>query len=199
MSRAHAYQMVASKVILGTDFRVTAGRVTQEQSLAKIDPDTGLQYDEGPSRDRYVTFAARRNFSRGFLQASVSKADAREVTDGSPVPEAPRLIEDFLGTLDRLPYHIQARTEFEEVGRKPLGDGFNAVPVKEFRAALMRPFGERLEAGINFQIASGYTGQTTEVLALPGESEAFERVVGVYLPSYATLSLRYRFGRTGGL
>jgi hypothetical protein len=51
--------------------------------------------------------------------------------------------------------------------------------------------------GVHFQIASGYTGQTTEVLALPlpGEGDPFERVVGVYIPSYATLSFSYHFGR----
>jgi hypothetical protein len=48
---------------------------------------------------------------------------------------------------------------------------------------------------VHFQIARGYTGQTTEVLALPGEGEPFERVTGVYIPSYATVSISYRFGR----
>ncbi len=100
------------------------------------------------------------------------------------------------GRLDRLPFHLHARAEFEEVGRKPLGDGFASVPVREFRGALVRSFqGGRIQAGIHFQIASGYTGQTTEVLALPGESDSFERVVGVYIPSYATASFSYRFGR----
>jgi len=52
VSQAHAYQMVVSKTVLKTDFRVTLGHVTQAASLAKIDPDTGLQFDEGPSRNR---------------------------------------------------------------------------------------------------------------------------------------------------
>jgi len=196
VSRAHAYQMVVSKIIGGTDFRLTLGRITQEQSLAKIDPDTGLQFDEGPSRNRYITVAARHSFRGGSLQASISKADARDVSDGEPVPEAPRLICDFLGTLDRLPFQLHARAEFEEVGRKPLGDGFISVPVREFRGALVRQFRDRLQVGINFLIAKGYTGQTAEVLALPGEPQAFERVAGLYLPSYVTLSFRYRFGGT---
>ncbi len=196
VSQAHAYQMVVSKTILKTDFRVTLGHVTQEASLAKIDPDTGLQFDEGPSVNRYMTVSARRYFGLGLLQASFSKADARDLSDGTPVPEAPRTIVDVLGTLDRLPFHLQARAEFEEVGRKPLGDGFVGVPVREFRGALVRSFaGGKVQAGVHFQISSGYTGQTTEVLALPGEGEPFERVVGVYLPSYATLSASYRFGR----
>ena len=119
----------------------------------------------------------------------MSKADARDLSDGTPVPEAPRLIVDVLGTLDRLPFHLQARAEFEEVGRTPLGDGFVSVPVREYRAALVRSFGGgRMQAGVHFQLASGYTGQTTEVLALPGEGEPFERVVGVRIASYATAS-----------
>jgi hypothetical protein len=82
------------------------------------------------------------------------------------------------------------------VGRKPLGDGFVSVPVREFRGALVRGFsGGKIQTGVHFQVASGYTGQTTEVLALAGEGNAFERVVGVYIPSYATLSFSYRFGR----
>ena len=195
VSRAHAYQVVLSKTIWATDFRATLGRVTQEQSLAKIDPDTGLQFDEGPSRNRYLTLSARHYFGRGLIQGSVSKADARDLSDGTPVPEAPRLIFDVLGTLDRLPLGVRVRAEFEDVGRKPLGDGFVSVPVREFRGALARQFGNRLQVGINFLIASGYTGQTTEILALAGEDEPSERVVGVYLPSYVTLSFTYRFGR----
>src|ERR1700722_13243513 len=92
VSQAHAYQMVVSKTVLKTDVRVTVGHVTQEASLAKIDPDTGLQFNEGPSVNRYVTGSARRHFSGGMVQASVSKADARDLSSGLPVPEAPRLI-----------------------------------------------------------------------------------------------------------
>ena len=196
ISQAHSYQLVAAKTVAHTDFRVTLGHVTQSASLAKIDPDTGLQFDEGPSRNRYVTASARHAFRAGFLQASVSKADARDLSDGTPVPEAPRLIVDVLGTLDRLPFALHARAEFEEVGAKPLGDGFVSVPVREFRGALVRSFrGGKIQAGVQFQVASGYTGQTTEVLALPGETDAFERVVGVFLPSYASASFSYHFGR----
>jgi hypothetical protein len=196
VSQAHAYQLVLSKTVWKTDLRATLGHLTQEASLAKIDPDTGLQFNEGPSVNRYVTLAARRRFGAGLLQASVSKADARDLSNGAPVPEAPRLITDVLATIERLPFHVQARAEFEEVGRKPLGDGFVSVPVREFRAALVRGFDHgKVQAGVHFQLASGYTGQTTEVLALPGEADATERVVGVYLPSYATLSATYHFGR----
>ena len=196
ISQAHAYQVVLSKTLWKTDFRATLAHVTQEASFAKIDADTGLQFYEGPSRNQYITLSARHYFSSGLLQASVSKADARDLSDGTPTPEAPRLIVDALGTLDRLPFHLHARAEFENVGRKPLGDGFVGVPVREFRGALVRPFlNGKLEAGVHFQIASGYTGQTTEVLALPGENEPFERVTGVYIPSYASVSLSYHLRR----
>jgi len=60
---------------------------------------------------------------------------------------------------------------------------------------LARRISERVSAGVNFLLASGYTGQTTEVLALPGEGDPFERVVGVRLPSYAAVSVSYRLGR----
>src|ERR1019366_9494284 len=150
----------------------------------------------GAGVNRYVTLSARRYFGGALFQASVSKADARDLSDGTPIPEAPRLIVDVLGTLDRLPFHLQARMEFEEVGRKPLGDGFTAVPVREFRGAIVRGFDRgRIQAGVHFQFATGYTGQTTEVLALPGEADPSERIVGVSIPSYATLSATYRFGR----
>jgi hypothetical protein len=188
VSRAHSYQLVASKTIFGADFRATFGRTTQEQSLAKIDPDTGLQYNEGPSRNRYLTLAARRYFRGASLRASVSKADARDLATGLPVPEAPRTILDFLGTLDRLPLHLQARAEYEQIGRTPLGDGFTGVSIREFRGALARQFRSgSMEAGINFLIAGGYTGQTTEYLA------GLEQIVGVYLPSYVTASYTYHF------
>jgi hypothetical protein len=68
------------------------------------------------------------------------------------------------------------------------------VPVREFRGALVRPFRNgKMTAGINFLVASGYTGQTTEVLALSGEGEPSERIVGVRVPSYVTASYTYRF------
>jgi len=193
VSRAHAYQVLAMKTILGTDLRVTLGHLTQEQSLAKIDPDTGLQINQGPSRNQYITVSARRRFRIGMLQASFSKADARDLSSGIPVPEAPRLIFDVLGTIDRLPFRLKARGEFEEVGRKPLGEGFVGVPVNELRGALVRPFWNgHLDAGLNFLIARGYTGQTTEVIALPGENLS-ETIVGVRIPSYAGLSLTAHF------
>jgi Carboxypeptidase regulatory-like domain len=201
VSTAHSYQLVASRTIHQTDFRLTLGHVTTSQTLAKIDPDTGLQEDEGPGRLRFLTFAVRRNFRFGSLLATFSKADARDLPLGEPTPEAPRTIFDLLGAVRTLPFHLQARGEFEYVGAKPLGTGCErvltsecvGVPVKEFRGALIRPFLKgRMNAGVNFLIASGYTGQTTENFYPSDVSE----IVGVRIPSYASLSLTYKFGRT---
>jgi hypothetical protein len=88
-----------------------------------------------------------------------------------PTPEAPRTIIHVLGTIDHLPFRLQARGEFEYVGQKPLGDGFTSVPFKEFRAAVMRSIlDKRMEVGVNMLVARGFTGQTTEFLAVPGKS-----------------------------
>jgi hypothetical protein len=194
VNRAHAYQIVIGKQIAKTDIRLTLSRVTAEQSLAKIDPDTGLQQDEGPSCNRLATLSARHYFSFGLVQASVSKADARDLSTGLPVPEAPRTIIDTLATWDKLPLQLRLRSEFEYVGSKPLGDAFVSVPVKEFRGALLRSFANgRIDAGINFLIAGGYAGQTLETMALPGESRPFERIVGVRIPSYVSASFTYHF------
>ncbi len=196
VSRAHSLQLVVSKTIAKTDFRFTMARITQEATLAKIDPDTGLQFDEGPSRNRYFTASARHAFRWGLIQGSLSKADARDLSTGLPVPEAPRTIADVLAVFHTLPFGVEARLEFEDAGRKPLGDGFNSVPVREFRAALARTFlKDRLQGGVQLQIARGYTGQTTEVLALATDADPFERVVGVRLPSYVAVTLHWRFGR----
>jgi len=198
ISRSHSYQLVASKTLGGTDFRLTLGHTTTEASLAKIDPDTGLQFDEGPGRLRYLTFAARHYFGFGMLQASVSKADARDLSDGTPTPEAPRLIVDGLATLDHLPFHLRARGEFEYVGAKPLGELISGVPDSdafgvpntEVRGAVLRTFKQgRMDLGVNFLIAHGYTGQTTEQL----EPSPFMSVVGVRLHSYVSASYTYRF------
>jgi len=203
VATSHSYQLVASKTVHKTDVRLTLGHVTSSAELAKIDPDTGLQFDQGPSRLRFMVIAVRRNFSLGTLQASFSKADARDLDSGDPTPEAPRTIFDTMGTIQKLPFKLQARGEFEYVATKPLGTGClpilsnecTGTPVKEFRGALVRPFvNGRVEAGVNFLIASGYTGQTTENF-YPSD---IQEVVGVRIPSYASASLTYRFGRFAG-
>jgi Carboxypeptidase regulatory-like domain len=199
ISNAHSYQLVASKTVLHTDVKLTLGHVTKSQTLAKLDPDTGLQFDEGPSRLRFLSLAVRRTFSLGSLQASISKADARDLDSGQPTPEAPRTIFDVLGAIQKLPLHVQARGEYEYVAAKPLGTGCNpnpneectGVPVKEFRVAIVRPFlDNRLETGVNFLVARGYTGQTTQNFG----SDPIPEVVGVRIPSYASVGLTYRFG-----
>ncbi len=196
ISPARAWQLVARKAIARTDLRVTLARVAVSQQLARIDNDTGLQEDVGPALVRSLTISARQHFRGGSLQALFAKADARDRLTGQPTPEAPRLIWDVLGTFDRLPFHLEARGEYEYVGRKPLGDGFNAAPVREFRGAISRSFQDgRQNVGVNFVIARGYAGQTLETLALPGEGEPFERITGFRLKSYATLSWTYRFGK----
>ncbi len=147
-----------------------------------------------------MTVAARRNFRSASFLATFSKADARDLDTGEPTPEAPRTIFDLLGTV-QLPYRLQAQGEFEYVGTKPLGTGClpilhsecTGTPVKEFRGAVTRPFAhDRMNIGVNFLIASGYTGQTTENF-YPSD---IQEVVGVRIPSYASLSITYRFGRS---
>lgn len=202
VATSHSYQLVASKTLRKTDIKLTLGHVTSSAELAKLDPDTGLQFNLGPGRLRFATLALRQTFRNGSLLATFSKADAREIDTGLPTPEAPRTIFDLLGGLDKLPLHLQARGEFEYVGPKPLGTGClpnlaaecTGTTVKEFRAAIIRPFlSNRFVAGVNFLIASGYTGQTTENF-YPSD---IQEVVGVRIPSYASVSLTYRFGRTG--
>ena len=107
------------------------------------------------------------------------------------------MIWDVLATVDRLPFHLLARGEYEHVGIKPLGGGFDSVPVREFRGAIIRPFESKgFDVGVNFFIASGYGGQTVETLALPGEGEPFDRVTGFPLRSYVTASFTYHFRRS---
>jgi hypothetical protein len=199
VATAHSYQLVASKTIAQTDVKVTLGHVTTSQELGKIDPDTGLQEDQGPGRLRFLTAAVRRNFSQGSILATFSKADARDIDSGQPTPEAPRTIFDVLGVAQKLPFHLQARGEFEYVGRKPLGTGcapdLNAecvgTSVREFRAAVVRPFlDRRLDVGVNMLIAGGYTGQTIENFY----PSSIQEVVGVRIPSYASINLTYNFG-----
>ena len=193
---SRAYQLVVRKEIARTDFKATLARVTNSQELAKIDPDTGLQMDVGPSIIKTLTVSARRYFSFGSFQASWARADAHDRITREPIPEAPRLIWDGVGTVDRLPLHIRARGEFEYVGRKPLGDGFTSVRVREIRGALLRSFEEgRMDLGVNFLLAAGFTGQTTEVLALPTDAAPFERIVGVPMKPYVSVTWAYNFRR----
>jgi hypothetical protein len=47
---------------------------------------------------------------------------------------------------------------------------------------------------VNFLIARGYSGQTTENI-YPSD---IQEVVGVRIPAYASVSVTYRFGRSAG-
>jgi len=196
VSKARSYQLVASKSFAETDFRVTLEHVTTAQQLARISNDTGLQRDEGPGILKSISFTGRRNFSHGFVQALFARADARDRLTGEPTPEAPRLIWNLSGTIDRLPLRLVARAEYEHVGRKPLGDGFVSVPVREFRGSLTRSF-ERLgvDAGVTFLVTGGYGGQTVETLALADDPVPFERVTGLPLKTYVSASFSYQFRR----
>jgi hypothetical protein len=119
VSNARAYQLVASKTVAKTDFRVTLAHVTTAQQLARISNDTGLQQDEGPGILKSLTVTARRNSSHRFVQALFARVDARDRLTGQATPEVPRLIWDVLTAVDKLPFHVAARGEYEEVGRKP--------------------------------------------------------------------------------
>jgi len=191
---SHGMQLVISKDIARTDFSVTLARVSNAQELAKIDPDTGLQEDIGPSLTRSVTLSARRYFSFGSLQASWARATATDRLTGEDVPEAPRLIWDVAGTLNHLPFGLRARSQYEVVGRKPLGDGFTANSVREFRVSFVRSFRDgQFDLGLNSFISRGYAGQTLETIQLPSDHAPIERIVGVPLRSYISLSCAYNF------
>lgn len=87
VSRAHSFQAVISRTVAGTDFRVTIGRTSLEQSLARIDADTGLAFDEGPSRNRYLTFSARR-YSAALFSRHRCPRPARAISPaGCPCPK----------------------------------------------------------------------------------------------------------------
>jgi hypothetical protein len=201
VATAHSYQLVATQTLLATDLKLTLGHVTTSQELGKIDPDTGLQQSQGPGRLRFLTAAARRDFRSGSILLTVSKADARDLDTGLPTPEAPRTLFDLLGSTQHLPFHIQAKAEFEYVGRKPLGTGCapnldaecTGTSVRELRAQFARPFlQQRLTLGLNALLAGGYSGQTIENFG----ASPVQEVVGVRIPSYASLSLTYRFGQS---
>jgi len=189
LAPSHAYQLVFSKVIKQTQLYVTLRRISNSQELAKIDPDTGLQEVVGPSLNKVISASLQRNFTYGTIYVSYAQADARDSQTGQPIPEAPRFIWDTVASYKHLPFGLWVRGEFEYVRAKPLGDGFTGVPVTEFRGAVLKPFREdTMSIAANFLIASGYAGQTTEVLALPTDPAPFERVVGVPSKSYVSLS-----------
>ena len=215
---ARSYQLVVSKRFRATELKLTLGHETQTAEYGKIDPDDGLQFDLGPGRIRYIAVTLRQSFSLGSFQATFEQADARDLDSGQVTPEAPRLIGDFSWTYQRLPFHLLAKGEFEYVGRKVVGNGCEesnpanltaycvGIPNQEFRLSLARPFlAGKINVGVNLMIARGATGQTTENFAtdyspgyvgpLPVPVNPIAEVVGVRIPSYASVNVTYRFGR----
>ena len=96
-------------------FNITLRRVSNSQELAKIDPDTGLQDDIGPSLNRvHCRFAPAKLCARGLICFLRAGGCAKHQT-GEPVPEAPRLIWDAVASYNHLPFGLQARGEFEYV------------------------------------------------------------------------------------
>ena len=208
LAPSRAYQLVLGKTLKKTELRITLKHVTNSQELAKIDPDTGLQQDVGPSINRVISVSLQRTFSQGSIFISYAQADARDRLTGEPVPEAPRLIWDAVATENHLPLGLRARAEFEYVRAKPLGEGCGPAgetvcigePVPEFRGAILRPFlAGRMTLSTEFLIATGYTGQTTETFAFPSDPTfpaPFQRIVGVPLKSYISFSWTYHFRQT---
>lgn len=193
--QSREYQLIVGKVFAGTELWLTLAHQTNSEELAKIDPDTGLQQDLGPSLNRYFTLTARRRYSRGFFQTSYSQANATDLMLRQPVPEAPRLIIDSLGSMQRLPFRVNAKAEYTYVGEKPLGDSFHGVPVQEVRFGLEKSLGDgSWILSSDAELVSGASGQTLETFALPGETVPFERIVGVPLRSYGSISIRHQFG-----
>ena len=140
VSTAHSYQLVTSKTIHQTDLKLTLGHVTTSETLAKLDPDTGLQEPQGPGRLQFLTLTMRQNFRQGSLLATFSKANARDLTTGLPTPEAPRTIFDLMGTVQQLPWRLQLRAEFEYVGTKPLGTGCDPIQMSNAPAFPSKSF-----------------------------------------------------------
>jgi hypothetical protein len=185
--RSHSMQLVLEKDFSSTDIRVTMARTTTTETLGKIDPDNGTPFDLGPGNLKFLTANVRHQFrGYGTVQAIFSRADARVLNEFSsdpgingntgwnPTVECPRTIFDTLATLDKLPFGLHGRGEYEYVGHKILDaansqDGWKqleAIPVGETRLALVRTFlNGRLEVGANGMLARGYTGQTTETIA----------------------------------
>jgi hypothetical protein len=66
--------------------------------------------------------------------------------------------------------------------------------VKEFRRALLRPFFDnRMAIGVDFLVASGYTGQTLETIPFQPNPCPVECIVGVPLKSYISGTWTYYF------
>jgi hypothetical protein len=78
LAKAPACQLVASKTVATTGFRLTLAHSTTAQQLARISNDTGLQGHEGSGIVKYLTFTVGHSFPHGFMQRLFLKADARD-------------------------------------------------------------------------------------------------------------------------
>ena len=195
--QSREYQLIVGKVVAGTEVRVNAGRSDQ---LGRVGKDRSRYRAAAGCRPIRESLRHRHGapalFPRLPPGLRYSQANATDHLLHQPLPEAPRLIIDSLATMERLPLGAAAKAEYEYVGEKPLGDGFHAVPVQEIRLNLEKSFGDgRWTLLLNGELADGASGQTLETFALPGEPAPFERIVGVPLRSYGSVSLRYQFQR----
>ena len=100
------------------------GHETQTAEYGKIDPDHGIAIRPGAGPHPLSwRLTLRQSFRYGSLQATFEQADARDLDAGQiDRPEAPRLIGDLSWTYQKLPFHLQAKGEFEYVGRKVVGN-----------------------------------------------------------------------------
>lgn len=118
----------------------------------------------------------RQRSANGPLQATFEQADARDLDTGQMTPEAPRLIGDLSWTYQKLPFHLQAKGEFEYVGRKVVGNGCdesNPNDLKNLpgrRRKTLRPVAEswapfgRLQLPLEYEVL---TGQQLKVITSP--------------------------------
>ena len=140
LAPSRAYQLVIAKSIKKTEFKITLKHVTNSQELAKIDPDTGLQENEGPSLNRVDhRFAATELFRKVRSMCPTRRPTPAIASLARQRPKRPRFIWDTVATEDHLPFGLHARCEFEYVRAKPVGDGFTGPAVPEFRGAFSAP------------------------------------------------------------
>jgi len=195
VTSSRAYASHTEEGFGNTTLRMVLVRVANSEETANIDPDTGLQQYVGPSVNHALTATAKHFFTGGSIEASFSRADARNRTTGQPVPEAPRLDWDVAGHFDRLPLGLRRLENSSTWAANLLAMDLQECRCAKCAAHCCDRFHEgRASVGANFLLPSGYTGQTLETLALPSETEPFERIVGVPTKPYATLTLTYNFG-----
>ena len=152
LATAREYQFFATQAFGSIQSRLTLSQIRTSAEFAKIDADTGLQENVGPSQNRFLTLQLNQRTSAHFWQVSWSEADARDRSDGSLVPEAPRMIVDAVVGTTRLPFGFSGKTEFEYVKAKPLGDGFKASLCAN--CGLISREVSRMDAGLFLHLAS---------------------------------------------